>query len=252
VILTRVLTALLTITVLASTANSETLLATHNAEYKVKISVLSGKLNTSLRQTDAGYVAHHVIKTTGFARWYSKGTMDVRSEFSASLNDGVRPMSFRSVDTLRKDPPITLQFDWENNKAIGSVGGEPVEFQLDGILHDSVSIQYALMHDLLNGDPAAQYSLFDINKIRIAIVSNAGSKKIRTKAGRYQTIGIRTQREGSSRTTTMWCAEELGYLPVVIEQHRKGKLKFRATLVRYESLEAESSLAEDDGELHRQ
>ena len=37
-----------------------------------------------------------------------------------------------------------------------------------------------------------------------------------------------------------WCGnpvmlfEELGYLPVIIEQHRKGKLQVRAVLTRYE------------------
>ncbi|MCH8137152.1 MAG: hypothetical protein IIB77_14350 [Proteobacteria bacterium] len=41
------------------------------------------------------------------------------------------------------------------------------------------------------------------------------------------------QAEGSSRTTTLWCVEELDYLPVIIEQHRKGKLRMRATLIRY-------------------
>ncbi|MCH8944992.1 MAG: hypothetical protein IH910_09435 [Proteobacteria bacterium] len=53
------------------------------------------------------------------------------------------------------------------------------------------------------------------------------------KAGSYEAVGIQHQAEGSSRITTLWCVEELGYLPVVIEQHRKGKLKFRASLQKY-------------------
>jgi hypothetical protein len=105
--------------------------------------------------------------------------------------------------------------------------------QLEGIAHDSVSIQYELMHDLLNGEPDEQYVLFDVEKMRIANVSIGGEKKIKTKAGTFTAVGIQHQKEGSSRTTTLWCAKELDYLPVVIEQHRKGKLKFRATLVSY-------------------
>jgi hypothetical protein len=69
--------------------------------------------------------------------------------------------------------------------------------------------------------------------MRIANVTDAGTKKIKTKAGTFDAVGIRHQKEGSSRTTTMWCVEELGFLPVIIEQHRKGKVNFRATLVRY-------------------
>ena len=230
----------------AETANSDTLLTAHNAEYKVKISVLSGKLRTSLRHGEDGYVANHVIKTTGLARLYSKGRMDVTSAFTSSPDGGVRPVSFKSVDSIRKDPPVALQFDWETQKASGTVGDEEVQFEFDGIAHDSVSIQYALMHDLLNGEPASQYTLFDVDKMRVASVSNAGTRKIKTKAGRFEAIGIRTQREGSSRTTTMWCVEKLGYLPVIIEQHRKGKLKFRATLVAYEPIAAKLASAEDN------
>jgi hypothetical protein len=39
---------------------------------------------------------------------------------------------------------------------------------------------------------------------------------------------------GSSRVTTLWCVPELEYLPVIIEQHRKGKLNLRAVLASYE------------------
>ena len=80
---------------------------------------------------------------------------------------------------------------------------------------------------------AAQYTLFDVDKLRIANVSSAGNKRVKTPAGSYDVIGIQHQRKGSSRTTTMWCAPDLGFLPVIIEQHRKGKLNFRATLTRY-------------------
>jgi hypothetical protein len=33
----------------------------------------------------------------------------------------------------------------------------------------------------------------------------------------------------------LWCAEKLGYLPVMIEQHRDGKLGVRAMLATYEA-----------------
>jgi len=36
--------------------------------------------------------------------------------------------------------------------------------------------------------------------------------------------------------TTLWCVEELGYVPVLIEQHRKGKLRMRAELQTYTAL----------------
>tara|TARA_R110002096_G_scaffold161007_3_gene327386 strand:+ start:34175 stop:34885 length:711 start_codon:yes stop_codon:yes gene_type:complete len=204
----------------------------HSAEYKVRISVVSGRLNTELRRTENGYLANHLIRPTGMSRILTRGTMDVTSEFSAEA-DGVRPIAYQAIDTIRDDPAIDLTFDWGTDIASGTVGDEAFQLQLDELSYDNVSIQYALMYDLLNDNVADRYVLFDVDKMRIANVSSAGSREIRTKAGEFTAIGIRHQKEGSSRITTLWCVQELGYLPVVIEQHRKGKLNFQATLVRY-------------------
>ncbi len=213
-------------------AQAAGILAPHTAQYKVKISVISGRLSTELRTTKDGYVANHVIKPSGLSRLLFRGTMDVTSEF-ASASDGVKPIAFRSVDTIRKDPDVNIRFNWDTNEATGTVGADEILLQLDGIAHDSVSIQYELMHDLINGGADEQYTLFDVDKMKIANVRNIGLKKIKVKAGRFEALGIQHQAVGSSRVTTLWCVEELGYLPVIIEQHRKGKLKFRASLLKY-------------------
>ena len=206
-------------------------LTPHTAQYKVKIKVLSGQLNTDLRATESGYVATHVVKQTGLARLRG-GKMRVTSEFRTAA-DGVMPVAFHERDTIRNDPETRIQFDWATNQASGTVGNEAVQLQLDGISHDNVSIQYELMHDLINGEPDETYVLFDVDKMRIANVRNIGRKSFKTRAGSYEAVGIQHQKEGSSRVTTLWCAPDLDYLPVVIEQHRKGKLNFRATLTRY-------------------
>lgn len=224
------ISALLLVTNLAV---AEVALVPHKAEYKVKISVVAGRLNTELRETEQGYVANHVIRPTGLmARLLTKGRMDVTSEFVSS-SDGIVPDRYRAEDTIRDKPPVNLHFDWDNNQATGTVGEEEIDLSLAEISYDSVSIQYALMHDLLNGKVSEQYVLFDIDKMRVANIRDAGSKKVKTKAGKFTAIGIQHQKEGSSRVTTLWCVEELGYLPVIIEQHRKGDLKFRATLLSY-------------------
>jgi len=217
--------------IFAVTAADGAELTPHRAEYKVKISIVSGQLNTELLATETGYVATHVIKPKGIAKLRG-GQMHVRSEF-ATAADGVRPVSFHEVDTIRGDPETRIRFDWTKNQASGTVGTEQVILQLDGIAHDNVSIQYELMHDLLNGGPDKTYVLFDVDKMRIANVRNVGTRQIKTKAGSYEVVGIQHQKEGSSRVTTLWCAAELDYLPVVIEQHRKDKLNFRATLTSY-------------------
>jgi hypothetical protein len=118
----------------------------------------------------------------------------------------------------------------------GTIDGLPVEQPLQPDLHDRISIQYQLMRDLLNDELRDQYSMYDIDEVKILNVKNVGTQNIKTPAGSFEAVGIQHQAEGSSRTTTLWCVESLDFLPVVIEQHRKGKLKLRATLRSYTAL----------------
>ncbi|MEJ2274587.1 MAG: DUF3108 domain-containing protein [Woeseiaceae bacterium] len=229
----RFVTLLIVLTTPATVAAQ---LTPHKAEYEVRISIVSGQLNTELRRTEDGYKATHVVKATGLSKILTDGVMMVTSEFSP-VEDGVRAVTYHTVDTVRNEPEAKITFDWASNVARGTVGDEPVELPLEGISHDAVSIQYELMDDLLNKRYSDTYVLFDIEKMRVAHVRIIGRKSVKTAAGEYDVVGIQHQKEGSSRVTTLWCAPELDYLPVLIEQHRKDKLNFRASLTSYEPLE---------------
>jgi hypothetical protein len=224
---------LLGASVLALPALADSSLQPHSAVYKVKISVVNGQLNTELKATDDGYIATHVIKPTGMSRLFSRGRLNETSAFYAAT-DGVRPVEYSSTDTISRDKTnAVVRFDWDSGEARGTVNGEEVLSTMDALAHDRVSIQYELMHDLLNNGPSAEYTMFEIDKLRTLHVRNIGQKTVKVPAGKYEAIGIQHQAEGSKRVTTLWCVEELGFLPVIIEQHRLGKLKFRAALSKY-------------------
>jgi hypothetical protein len=213
-------------------------LTPHEARYGVKISVVSGELKTRLSINEDGhYVANHEISPTGMSKLIARGSIAELSEFTDS-EDGVIPVSYRSNDSLSRDAERTdIRFDWERNEASGTVNEKAVTLSLDGLLHDRVSIQYELMHDLLNGAPNAQYRLFEVDKLKTLNVRSIGTRSVSVPAGNFEAVGIQHQAENSSRVTTLWCVAELGYLPVIIEQHRKGKLRVRATLRSYVPLE---------------
>jgi len=216
-----------------STAQSMENLTPHTAEYKVKISVVSGRLSTELAATDAGYVATHVIVPTGLSRMLARGEISEASEFS-NTEDGILPFAYRSNDTISSDRERSeIQFDWDSRKASGTVNGQAYQSDLDALSHDRVSIQYALMHDLLNDTPISSYRLFEVDKRKTLSVRSIGARQVKVPAGTFSAVGIQHQAENSSRITTLWCVEELDYLPVIIEQHRNGKLRVRAALRRY-------------------
>lgn len=218
----------------AASAHAEELrLTPHAAEYKVKISVLSGRLNTLLATTETGYAATHRIKPSGLARMFTRGTIEETSDF-ATAEGGVVPQAYVSSDTISRDKTqADVTFDWSTGAVTGTVNGEAVEEILEDFAHDRVSIQYELMLDLMNGGADETYILFDVDELKVLNVTNIGTQEVSVPAGRFEAVGIQHQAEGSSRVTTLWCVAELDYLPVIIEQHRNGELRLRATLKEY-------------------
>jgi len=92
------------------------------------------------------------------------------------------------------------------------------------------------MVDLMAGIERGEYALQDAERLKLLSIKNIGSRTVKVPFGRFEVIGIQHQAQNSSRVTTLWCAEELGFLPVIIEQHRKGKRKMRALLTSYTPL----------------
>lgn len=208
-------------------------LAAYTAEYKVEISVLSGTLHTEVRETGSGFAARSVIRPKGIARLFMRGSIEEYSEFSLG-DDGIRPHHYESVDTLSSDPArMNFDFDYDASAVTGHINDEEFRFEFDGPVHDRVSIQYELMHNLLNQESDGEYALLDGDELKELTVTNIGRRQVRVPFGKFEAIGIQHRAAESSRVSTLWCVEALGYLPVVIEQHRDGKLRVRAELERY-------------------
>ncbi|MDH3275984.1 MAG: DUF3108 domain-containing protein [Gammaproteobacteria bacterium] len=226
--------ALLTgVLLLSAIAGAETPLVPHTAEYRIKINVLGGQLRTELKSDGDAYIATHIVKPTGMSRILANGAITESSSFLTAA-DGIRPDKYWSVDSLSRDKSrVEIHFDWDSGEARGTVNEQAVLSTMDALAHDRISIQYELMHDLLNGEPSKQYTLFDVDKLKTINVRNIGRKTVKVRAGQFEAVGIQHQAENSKRVTTLWCVEELGYLPVIIEQHRLGKLRMRATLASY-------------------
>ncbi len=234
--ISRVLLAITSMACLGVSAFAGSSLTPHTAEYKIRISVLGGKLNTQFQTTETGYIAESVISATGMSRLFAGGSIREKSWFSEG-DGSIQPNQYRSADTLSSDHQLVdLDFNWTSHEITGLINGEDFHAVLDGEVHDRVSLQYGLMYDLLNGGERSEYFLQDAGELKTLSISNVGTKSVEVPFGRFDALGIQHQRVGSSRVTTLWCVEELGYLPVIIEQHRKGKLRLRAVLTKYAPL----------------
>lgn len=230
----RVFAILLLIPVaMTAWARAELPLTPHVAEYKIKVSILRGKLHTEVKATEDGYSARSVLKASGLASLFVRGDVTESSTFLV-MDDGVRPLAYSSSDKISKeDKFMDFAFDWDKQHVSGTINGEKIDFDLDGRVHDRVSIQYELMLDLINDRTSDEYSLLDDDELKLLQISNIGTKQIKVPYGKFEAVGIQHRKANSDRITTLWCVEKLDYLPVLMEQHRDGKLAFRAVLTKY-------------------
>ncbi|MEL6869516.1 MAG: DUF3108 domain-containing protein [Pseudomonadota bacterium] len=222
-------------------AGAQTLIA-HEATYKIKAGFARGELTTRLSRDGDTWVARHVATPRGLAGLVTGGIIDETSVFVVR-DDNIRVQSYLSSDGLSKDKGrIELEFDWQQKLARGTVTPEAGDARelavpLEPPLHDRLSIQYQLMHNLADDVTSGVYRMFDTDETKVLTISPAGSRRLKVSGKTYDAIGVMHQAEGSSRTTTLWCVPALGYLPALIEQRRKGKLKVRVTLQDYAQLE---------------
>ncbi|MEL7311131.1 MAG: DUF3108 domain-containing protein [Pseudomonadota bacterium] len=228
-------------------------LTPHTAEYKVRISGVSGILATSLSVDEHGaYTATHAVRATGLARLLAgRGRIEEQSVFSVD-SGALIASQYRSKDELsREKGTIQLTFDSQAQRLEGVIALEDapevaIDSELTGPLFDRVSVQYQLMLDFLSethqqvdtpiSDEAVdpdQYVIFDIDGNKTVQITRIGERSIRYRGDTVRALGVRHQSSGSSRKTELWLAPDLDYLPILIEQYRKDKLKLRATLRSY-------------------
>lgn len=195
------------------------------ARYEVRVAGLGGELTSTLSRNGAGvYVFENRTRAKGVARMARPRDVLDRSEFR---NDGDRlqPLRYDSEDGSRKNKRgNVIEFDWNAGKAGSQYKGElrPIELE-EGIL-DRQLLQIAMMRDLAAGERSATYTVIDRHDVKRYEVEVLGEEKVAVPGGEFQTLKVERRRPGSSRSSLLWCAPELDYLPVRLEQLKDGEV----------------------------
>lgn len=215
---------------------SENELIPHRATYKVKISVLSGEMLSRLDLVNGEYAVSSTINPKGLARLVASGSIQESSKFEIE-NGHVRPTNYDSSDSLSKNGgDVKMSFDWNANEITREVDKATSRSKLEPGAVDRASLQYALMFDLLNDRLRQEYVLLESDEDKKLVVTIKSKKSVTVPHGTYDVIGVTHSAASSSRETTLWCAPSLGFLPIVIEQFRDGKIRGRIVLTDYEAL----------------
>jgi hypothetical protein len=157
-----------------------------------------------------------------------------RSRFHLEAGS-IRPLEFWHEDGSRSgEGNLHIVFDWQRRIATVSDSATRRELTLPAAALDRGSLQVALMRDLVIGGEASHYLLADEDSVASYVYTDNGTATIETGAGSHDTRVLMQQREGSSRSTWLWVAPELRFLPVRIEQRRSGEVQTAFILERVE------------------
>lgn len=145
--------------------------------------------------------------------------------------DTLRPLRFRHVGSKR-DERITVQFDWQAGEARASTPEGETSLPLEPGTHDQFSAMLAVIQAFANGRRRLELpSIDDEGKTKPLVFEHAGTPSVTVPLGTYETVRVRRVRKNSKRETETWLAPSLGWVPVRIEQRKKGELVARMELI---------------------
>lgn len=179
---------------------------------------------------DGNYVYESHSKPAGYARWFTKSVLMERSEWRYDKLRQLQPLSYsydRTGDS-DKERHVKLVFDWANSRITNIINNDPWKMELPSGALDKLLYQLAVVNDLQLGKRTnLEYNVADGGSMKKFKFDVIGEQRIKTALGEFDTLKIKTE---GTRTTTLWCAKQVGYLPVLIEQHdERGQALLKIT-----------------------
>ena len=171
-----------------------------------------------------------VFKLTGKGRIRETSVIDVvRSGDTVQLQP--KTYTYRQDEERRRR--VDAAFDWDARQLSWARREEAATETFEEPVLDRLSVTLAVMHALREGFEEIELAVFDKDEIKTMRFVNEGNETLETTMGRVETIRVRTENvAGSSRSTKTWFAPSLDYVPVRIEQHKRGELVARLSLTR--------------------
>lgn len=199
--------------------------------------ISAGSANLSLKREGDEWVYSLTTRPKGVFKLTGKGKIQETSIFTVvkSADDNMRVLpkrySYRQDEEDKRS--VDAWFNWDNNELTYKRRGEERTESFSDPILDRLSVTLTVMNELKHRPfEEAKLTVFDTGRIKEVSFVNEGQETLNTQIGEMETIRVRSENVGSSRHTVTWFAPELDYVPVKIEQHKRGDLVARLTLVK--------------------
>ncbi|QKQ27575.1 DUF3108 domain-containing protein [Candidatus Reidiella endopervernicosa] len=220
--LSRFLITLLLIITLG-TASAEPQLIPYSADYilnKSGLAIAEGRFK--LKQNSTGNYTYESRSTpVSVVSWFRSDEILEQTTWSVS-DSHVTPSFYRYEHTgIDDEKMIHVSFDYDAERVTTRVNSAPWSMELEAGMQDKMSVQMALQLALMAGERGRfEYRVADGGTPKTFSFLYQGEEVIKTPLGKFHTL--RVKRENDKRGTTMWFAPELNYIPVRVEQKKKG------------------------------
>ncbi|WJW76060.1 DUF3108 domain-containing protein [Thiohalobacter sp. IOR34] len=205
---------------------AESELRPFEAVYRLKVNRLTiGEQRLQLeRLGDGRYRLSSHTRPIGIGILFRSDRLSESSEFEL-LDGRLRPIEYRfDRSGGRKERHARLSFDWAQGQVTNDVAGHAWRMDIPPGTLDKLSVQLALMLDLQQERRELRYAIADGGRLKTFEFRIIGEESVRLPGGDYPAIKLQRLRKDQDRTTYLWCAPALGYLPVQLEQieHEDG------------------------------
>ncbi len=208
------------------------------ARYHVKYRGMSGgDIEFTLKSLGNGRYAYssHLLPNFLGSLFASEQAED--SSIVSIDNNGVRPLQFRSEDgTGKTEKDQRYDFDWSKQQVSGHYKNRDFVLDVPLGVQERLSIQLAATLALQAGREPGKLIMLERDELQEYHITHQGNEQVHVSAGSYDTLVLKSERTGSTRSTRYWYAAKLGYIPVRAERTTKGKVDIVMELKSYQAL----------------
>ena len=197
--------------------------ATYTVEYKGK---QAGVSEWSVRDVGNGrYEFQARITPKGMLKLIRPKPTIERSQFTVE-GAHFRPLEYWFEDGSRSgEDNWHVVFDWERRIATVTTTEARRELAVPDSAIDVGTLKAAVMRDLSVRGAPGPYEVADQDAVFTYEYTDSGPTTLQTGVGSLETKLFVQHRAGSSRSTWLWAAPKLGFLPVRIEQRRNDEVQ---------------------------
>jgi len=185
---------------------------------------------THTKQTDGSWLYKSQTQTKGLISIFRKDKITERTQLN-NITGSYKPVSYDYIHQgSKKNRNRSIAFDWQNKTANINNRGKRSSFAIADDVADSFSLQLKIMSNLDDNNRQLDYNIIHKGQLKAYQFEILGEDIADTAAGNFKAIKWKRTRKQGKRTTIMWLAPELHYLPVRIQHIEKDGTNFSLTL----------------------